>query len=50
MARRASLTLRKRKMSRMESASTMVNQTGRESVSSVWSGADDKHGILEKKT
>ncbi|XP_035827656.1 potassium voltage-gated channel subfamily KQT member 1 [Aplysia californica] len=44
MARRASLSLRKRRLSRLDSTSTMANHYYRESVSSSWSCADDKLG------
>lgn len=42
MARRASLTLRKRRMSRMDS---VQNNYGRESVTSTMSNLDDRIGI-----
>lgn len=45
MARRASLTLRKRRMSRMDSVS-IPNHFGRESVTSTTSNLEDRIGNL----
>ncbi|XP_059165421.1 potassium voltage-gated channel subfamily KQT member 1-like [Physella acuta] len=49
MARRASLSLRKRRMSRLDSTSTVPNHLYRESMSSSMSYADDRLGSITPK-
>ncbi|BFZ10093.1 hypothetical protein BsWGS_13131 [Bradybaena similaris] len=49
MARRASLSLRKRRLSRLDSTSTVPNHLYRESVSSSVSYADEKIGSITPK-
>ncbi|KAK0052597.1 potassium voltage-gated channel subfamily KQT member 1, partial [Biomphalaria pfeifferi] len=48
MARRASLSLRKRRMSRLDSTSTVPNHLYRESMSSSMSYADERMGKMNK--